>query len=61
MQHVWARTGVYRILVGKLEGKGPLGKRSWEGNMKMDHQEVGIWETWTGLIWLRIGAGGGNS
>ena len=26
--------------------------------MKMDHQLVG-WGTWTGLIWLRIGTGGG--
>jgi len=37
------RRGVYRILVGKPEGKGPLGKpgRRWEDNIKMDHQEVG--------------------
>ena len=27
-------------------------------NIKMDLQEVG-WGTWTGLIWLRIGTGGG--
>ena len=32
----------YRVLVGKPEGKKPLGKprRKWEGNIKMDHQEV---------------------
>jgi hypothetical protein len=37
------RRGVYRILVGKPEGKGPLGrpKRKWEDNSKMDIQEVG--------------------
>jgi hypothetical protein len=36
------RSGLYRVLVGKLEGKGPLGHRSrWEDNIKMDLQEVG--------------------
>jgi hypothetical protein len=32
----------YRVLVGKPEGKGPLGRprRSWEDNIKMDFQEV---------------------
>ena len=35
--------GVYRILVGKPEGKRPLGRprRRWEDNIKMDLQEVG--------------------
>ena len=35
--------GVYRVLVGKLEGKRPLGRprRRWEDNIKMDLQEVG--------------------
>jgi hypothetical protein len=35
--------GVYRGLVGKPEGKRPLGRprRRWEGNIKMDLQEVG--------------------
>ena len=34
---------VYRVLVGKLEGKRPLGRprRRWEDNIKMDFQEVG--------------------
>ena len=37
------RGGVYRVLVGKPEGKRPLGKqrRGWEDNKKMDLQEVG--------------------
>ena len=37
------RRGVYRILVGKPEGKRPLGRprRRWEDNIKMDLQEVG--------------------
>ena len=35
--------GVYRVLVGKPEGKRPLGRprRRWEDNIKMDLQEVG--------------------
>jgi len=37
------RRGVYRVLVGKPEGKRPLGIPShrWEENIKMDLQEVG--------------------
>jgi hypothetical protein len=37
------RRDVYRVLVGKPEGKGPLGgtRRRWENNIKMDLQEVG--------------------
>jgi hypothetical protein len=35
--------GVHRVLVGKPEGKRPLGKprHRWENNIKMDFQEVG--------------------
>jgi hypothetical protein len=35
--------GVYRVLVGKSEGKIPLGRprRRWEDNIRMDLQEVG--------------------
>jgi len=51
--------GIYRVLVGKPEGKKPLGRPRcrWEDNIKMDLQEVGIW---TGLIWFGIGTGGGQ-
>jgi len=37
------RRGVYRVLVGKPEGKRPLGRprRRWEENINMDLQEVG--------------------
>ena len=37
------RRGVYRVLVGKPEGKMPLGRpsRRWQDNIKMDLQEVG--------------------
>ena len=35
--------GVHRVLVGKPEGKRPMGRprRRWEDNIKMDPQEVG--------------------
>jgi hypothetical protein len=35
--------GVYRVLVGKPEGKRPLGRnrRRWDNNIRMDLQEVG--------------------
>ena len=38
-----ARRDVYRVLVGKPEGKRPLGRprRRWEGNIKMALQDVG--------------------
>jgi hypothetical protein len=58
--------GVYRVLVGKPEGKRPLGRprSGWEDNIKM---EAGCWgmdwidlAPWTGMIWLRIGAGVGH-
>ena len=43
---------VYRVLVGKLEGKRPLGRpRSrWEDNIKMDLQEVGC----EGMEWIDL-------
>ena len=40
--------GVHRVLVGKLEGKRPLGRprRRWENNIKMDLREVGVGGDW---------------
>jgi hypothetical protein len=40
---MWKDRGVYRMLVGKPEGKRPLGRPRcrWEDNIKMDLQEVG--------------------
>jgi hypothetical protein len=51
--------GVYRVLVGKQEGKRPLGRprRRWEDKILMDLQEVGC-GLWTGSSWLRIRTGG---
>jgi hypothetical protein len=44
--------GVYRVLVGKLEGKRPLGRprRRWEDNIKMDLKEVGC----GGMDWIEL-------
>ena len=46
------RRGTYRVLVGKLEGKRQLGRprRRWEGNIKMDLQEVGC----GGMDWFEL-------
>jgi len=44
--------GLYRVLVGKLEGKRPLGRprRRWVDNIKMDLQEVVCgYVDWIGL------------
>jgi hypothetical protein len=51
--------GVYRFLVGKPEGKRPLGRprRRWEDHVRMNLQEVG---SGIGLGWLRIGIRGGR-
>jgi hypothetical protein len=59
--HIGERRGVYRFLVGKPDGKGPLQRprhrlkiilrwifRKWD---------VGVW---TGLGWVRKGIGGGH-
>jgi hypothetical protein len=53
--------GVYRVLVGKPEGKRPLGRprRRWEDNIKTDLQEVEC-GVWTRLSWLRIETGVGH-
>ena len=48
---MWEGRGVYRVLVGKPEGKRPLGRprRRWEDNIRMDLQEVGVgYEDWIG-------------
>ena len=46
------RKGVYRVLVGKPEGKKPLGRprRGWEDNIKVDLQEVGC----VGMDWMEL-------
>jgi hypothetical protein len=46
------RRGVYRVLVGKPEGRRPVGRprRRWEGNIKMDLQKVGC----GGVDWIEL-------
>jgi hypothetical protein len=55
------RRNVYRVLVGKPEGKRPLGRPScrWEVGIKMDLREIGQGKGWSGFTWLRIGTVGG--
>jgi hypothetical protein len=52
----------YRVLVGKPEGRRPLGRPRcrWMDNIKMDRREIG-WDgmVWTGSNWLRIGTSKG--
>jgi len=53
--------GLYRVLVGKLEGKRPLGRprRRWRVILRWIFRmwDVGLWSE---SSWLRIGTGGGN-
>jgi hypothetical protein len=50
----WSTNGkqknAYRILVGKLEGKRPLGRPRcmWVNNIKIDLKEIG----WNGVDWM---------
>jgi hypothetical protein len=51
---------VYKVLVGKAEGKRPLGRprRRWEDGIRMDLREIGL-GMWIGFDWLRTGTSGG--
>jgi hypothetical protein len=42
----------YRILVGKPEGKRPLGRprRRWVDNIKMDRRDIG----WNDVDWIEL-------
>jgi hypothetical protein len=46
------KRNAYRILVGKPEGKGPLGRprHRWVDNIKMDLREIG----WGGVDWIDL-------
>jgi len=46
------RRDVYRVLVGKPEGKSPLGRprRRWEENINTDLKEVGF----VGMDWIEM-------
>jgi hypothetical protein len=43
---------LYRVLVGKPEGKGLLGRprHRWEDNIKMDLQKIGC----GGMVWFEL-------
>jgi hypothetical protein len=59
MWHAWERN-VYRILMGKPEGKRPFGRqrRRWEDGIKMDLREIG-WGVMIVSSWLGIRTSGG--
>jgi len=52
IERIGTRRGVYRVLVGRSDGKKPLGRprRRWEDNIKMDLQEVGC----KGMAWIAL-------
>jgi hypothetical protein len=51
MWYTWERN-VYRVLMGKPEGKRPLGrpKRRWEDGIRMDLREIG----WGTVDWIQL-------
>jgi hypothetical protein len=46
------KRNAYRILVGKREGKRPIGRprRRWEDNIRMDRREIG----WGDMDWIDL-------
>jgi hypothetical protein len=50
------RRKAYKILVGKPEGKRPLGRTSnrWKDNIRIDLQEIG----WEDLDWIQLAQDG---
>jgi hypothetical protein len=52
MWHAWERREVYKVSVGKPEGKRPLGRsrRRWEDGIRMDLRETGL----GGVDWIRL-------
>jgi hypothetical protein len=53
---MYKKRNAYRILVGKPEGKRPLGRprRRWLNNIKMYLREIG----WDGMDWLELAQDG---
>jgi hypothetical protein len=58
MWHAWERRE--KVLVGKPEGKRPLGRprRRWEDGIRIDLREIGWGGGLIGFDWLRVGTGG---
>jgi hypothetical protein len=51
MWHTWERN-VYKVLMGKTEGKRPLGRprHRWEYGIRMDLREIG----WGSVDWIQL-------
>jgi hypothetical protein len=51
MWHAWKRN-VYKVLMGKPEGKRPLGRprRRWNDGIRMDLKEIG----WGSVDWIQL-------
>jgi hypothetical protein len=49
---IWEKRNAYRILVGKPEGKRPLGRPRyrWENNIRMELREIG----WGDISWIHL-------
>jgi hypothetical protein len=49
---MWEKRNSYRILMGKPEGKRPIGRHRcrWEDNIRMDLGEIG----WGGMDWIDL-------
>jgi hypothetical protein len=49
---MWEKRNVYRVLMGKREGKRPLGRprRTWEDGIRMDLREIG----WGSVDWIQL-------
>jgi hypothetical protein len=53
--HMGEERKLYKVLVGKPEGKRPLGRprHRWEDKIRIDLREL-AWGVWTGFDWLRV-------
>jgi len=56
---MWGEDRLYRVLVGKPEGKRPRRRPGVDGRiiLRLIFRKWVV-RAWTGLIWLRIGTGG---
>jgi hypothetical protein len=52
LAEIWEKTNLCRILVGKPEGKRPLGRprRRWVDNIKIDLRKIG----WYDIDWIYL-------